>query len=298
MKFNARVIALLLTLVLVVAAVTGCKSRGEDKPTKPTDDKPATNETVEVEEGEGTIADILPNFVDAVEDKEELNPETVGWLQIPNTTISDVVVQSKKDNNYYLRLNFDLDYEFSGVYYADYRCDFGDGTRENLPINTTIYGHALTDDPAAEKYDVKFAPLHKFRDTEFASDNLYMFFSTGKENFAYEIISVFVANSDNVDNPYNKGNAEKGTFHDIVRDEVIPRSLYDYGVKVTDDDKFLTLSTCIYVLEDGTPTYYPNTYYRYAIMGRLVEDDAPFIEHKDLTVDEDRIIDKDGKMSS
>lgn len=281
-----RVLSSLLAGLIVVSVFAGCKKQSESQPVST---KATVSESQKVE-------DITPSFTESVTEKKELNKDTVGWLQVPYTTISDVVVQSKQDNQYYLRLNFDLEYEFSGVYYADYRNDFGDGTRSALPVNTVIYGHALTDDAESPNYDKKFAPLHEFRDIEFASENPYLFFSTDKEDFVYEIFAVFEANSDNPANPYNKGDAAKGDFNKMVREEIIPRSLYDYGIEITDDDKFLTLSTCIYILEDGTPTYYPDTYFRYAIMARLVEKDSPLVEKIDLTVNEDRVIDPHGQM--
>lgn len=293
MNLKKRISALLLASVLIVGVFSGCKSQegeGEKPATKPSE-KPA------VVTSDETIKTITPSFTSEVKEKEELNEDTIGWLQVPYTTISDVVVQSKENNQVYLRMNFDKDYEFSGVYYADYRSEMGDGSREQLPVNLTIYGHALTDDKEHKKYNVKFGPLHDYRDPEYASEHPYIYFSTDKEDFVYEIISVFLANSDNPDNPYNKGDAEKGTFHEVVRNEIIPRSLYDYGVEISDDDKFLTLSTCIYVLEDGTPTYYPDTYYRYAIMARLCDPDEPVKEDLKLEVNEDRIIDPDGKWS-
>lgn len=293
MKFNnKRTLSLLLAMLLLVVSFAGCKSRdSEEKP----GEKP---EKVEIEVIDGTVSKIMPDFTDQVKEKEEQNEDTVGWLQVPYTTISEVVVQGE-DNAYYLRRNFEkVDKQIAGIFFADSRNDFGNGTREDLPVNTVVYGHALTDDEEKETYDVKFGPLHDFRDENFAKENPYIFFSTDTENFAYEVISVFVANSDNPENPYNKGDAVKGDFHKLVKEEILPRSKWDYGVEINDDDKFLTLSTCIYYLDDGTATNYPKTFYRYAILARLVDNDAELKETVDIKVNEDVIIDPDGKIGS
>ena len=64
----------------------------------------------------------------------------VGYLNVPNTTIDDAVVQAK-DNNYFLRKDKYGKYSYSGSYFADYKCDMN-----NLSKSTIIYGHNLMDE--------------------------------------------------------------------------------------------------------------------------------------------------------
>lgn len=70
------------------------------------------------------------------ENKNELlaiNPDYVGWLEIPNTSISFPIVQYK-DNKYYLKRNFYKEYDYYGTPFSDYR------STSDLTI---IYGHNM-----------------------------------------------------------------------------------------------------------------------------------------------------------
>ena len=297
MKLQKKCISLLLVVVVLTSIFSGCKGRGEDN--KPgTSSSSSSSSSSSAPATEGSVASITPNFLEQIAGMKEENEDTVGWLQVPGTTINDVVVCNFESNQFYHRRNFQKEYDFNGIYYADRRSTFGDGSREQLGVNTCIYGHAMTDDEENEKYNILFAPLPDFRYEEMAKDMPYIFFSTEKENLAFEVFAVFIANTDNADIPYNRNDIEQKEFVKMVKEQVLPRSLYDYDVEIKDDDKFITLSTCIYKLPDGTPTHYPDTYYRYAIMGRLVGADEPLKEKASLTVNEDVLIEPDGKLHS
>ena len=69
----------------------------------------------------------------------DINPDCVGWIEIPGTNISYPIVQGR-DNDHYLRLNFEGKYSVGGVIFLDHRCD-SDFDR----TNTIIYGHNMRD---------------------------------------------------------------------------------------------------------------------------------------------------------
>jgi sortase B len=219
------------------------------------------------------------------------NEDTVGWLIVPNTNINDVVLCHTEDKDYYLRRNFQGDYDFDGVFFADFRSVFGDGSREALGKTTCIYGHAMTDVQTDEKYTIKFGELHNFRDSEFAEKTPYLIFSTEKEVLVWEIFAVFIGNRNSF--AYNRNDLADEEIYRVVTEEVLPRSIYDYDVEIAEDDKFLTLSTCIYNLPDGTQTGYPDTHYRYGIMARLVGADETLKDTATITENTDRLIDDD-----
>jgi sortase B len=291
-------VTFLLTLALIVTAFAGCAKEedGEVDPSlasgKITTDSPSSSAV------SGSVGDNTPDYREAVRDMKEENADTVGWLEVQNTDIMDVVVCNTEDNKYYYRLNFNKEPEFNGVYWADRRSVFGDGSREQIGVNTCIYGHAMTDNPESDRYTVKFGPLHDFRDPEQAKNFPYIFFSTETAQLAYEVFAVFTVNSDNPDVPYNYEPEDPAAFVQMVREEILPRSKYDYNVKIEDDDKFITLSTCIYTLDNGTVTGYPDTYIRYVVMGRLCDPDEPMKAEATFTLNENPLVDADGAMAS
>jgi hypothetical protein len=178
------------------------------------------------------------------------------------------------------------------VLYADYRSVFKDGAASNIGYNTVIYGHAMTDDSTRDNYDIFFGPLHDLRDEEKAKDMPYIFFTTEKENLAYEVIFAGFVNITTQTAPYNTTDFyTQAEYAKFVREEMLDRSIFDYDVEIKDTDKFLTLSTCGYNLPDGTQTNYPNTYYRYVVMGRLVGPDEPLKKEASLKPNTDMVQD-------
>lgn len=298
MKKCKTLLTLLIAIVMITSVMSGCKSRdaAEDSPSAVSSGSNSKSSSSKPAPGEKTVSNITPDLIKYVTEKKGENADTVGWVQVPELTIDDVVVMST-DNKYYLRRNFEKKDEFNGVLFADFRSEFGDGTAAQLGTNTCIYGHAMTDDKTDSKYDIFFGHLHDLRDPEIAKTVPYMFFSTEKENLAFEIFAVFVANGDNGQVPYNRNDIPQADFVKMVKEEVLPRSIYNYDVEIKDDDKFLTLSTCIYTLPNGTPTNYPNTYMRYAVMGRLVNADDAVKTEATFEINNEPLIDPDGKVA-
>lgn len=217
----------------------------------------------------------LPKLTAQVNEKYTQNSDTVGWLQIPNTTIDDVVVWYPGDENeFYYRKNFEKRQSFGGVFYADFRCKF-DGKADDLSQNTVIYGHSMSDNPSHETK--LFSPLKFFKDEDFARENPYIYFSTTDEDLLWEVFAVFFAT---VELPYNI--PELPDFLSTVG-ECRARSIYNYDVGVTESDKILTLSTCTYSMPDGRSLTYPNDY-RFAVMAKLVTDKSNLKTEARLTI--------------
>lgn len=299
MTFKKSTLRSILALILVLAVlVSGCTSDRTPDSSEPDVDSGEAGEVSEaVPVPKEDIASIIESYTNSgtllaqIADLDEINSDTVGWLIVPNTEINDVVVWNSENNDYYLRRNFEGQDDFNGVFYADYRSAFGDGTAAGLGMNTCIYGHAMTDVHGSQNYGIKMGSLHNFRDKDFAEKTPYLIFATEKEILVWEIFAVFMGNRN--DFAYNRNDLERNEFQKIVTEEVLPRSIYDYNVEIGEDDKFLTLSTCIYNLPDGTETGYPDTHYRYGVMARLVGPDevlkstADFTENTDMLIDED-----------
>lgn len=289
----------MLAALVAISSFAGCSAReGSSDESSGSSTSSSTSSKKEKDKAkEGTVGSITPDFREDVAEKKELNEDTVGWLFVSGTQIEDVVVMGK-DNQFYRRRNFEKKEEFDGVYYADRRSEFGNGTRKDLGVNTCIYGHAFTDNEESARYQDKFGPLHDLRNPEYAKEMPYIFFSTAEENMAFEIMAVCTLNADNPAVPYNYNNPDQKAFVKMVKEEILPRSKYNYNVEIKDTDKFITLSTCIYITDTGYDTNYPNTYIRYMVMGKLVDPKEKLKEQADFTINESVIYDQDGPIGS
>ena len=291
-----KLLAILLALVMVMSMFAACSPR-EDVPDDTDPDAPDLPPREEYDpDYEGIrIGDITPDWLYDIADHFDRNDHTVGWLEVPGTNISDVVLRNPEcyNNQYYLRRDFYGNRYFYGVYYVDVRNELGPN-RDYLGAVTTIYGHAITDDPESERFNIKFGNLHRFRDPDFMREHPYIFFSLPEDNLAFEIMAVFYGNVDNPEFSYNF-DREGVRFIDVIENTVLPRSLFHFDVEFDARDKFLVLSTCIYNPTGGvTLLHHEDTFYRFAVMGRLVHPNSARREYAAFTINEDRIVDPDG----
>ena len=96
-----------------------------------------------------------------------INPDTVGWIAIPDTNINYPVVQTT--NNYkYLNVSFEGNQTKAGTLFVD-----KDNDIINLDINTIIYGHNF----GAGRSDM-FCSLLSYKDNEFYETHRYIQFDT------------------------------------------------------------------------------------------------------------------------
>lgn len=289
-------LAVLLAIAMVLS-LASCQKEVEDETSVPEDvvETQGFLNALPMPERPDQSAELLENgLTEKAQEKYEVNPDTIGWLEVPNTSISEQVMfyPNPQDKFYYLRRDFYKNYSWEGSYFVDYRSHF-DGGRDGFSQNTVIYGHSMEDDA---NYPL-FSQLKKFRNIDFAKENPYIYFSTLEENMAWEIFTVFVST---IDLPYNQPNPspelppikDKATgavkyeqdFKTIV-DECRARSLYNYDVEVGEDDKILTLSTCVYNV-NGVKLGYPNDY-RFVIMARLVPEGEALRDMANLEANDD-----------
>ena len=91
-------------------------------------------------------------------DAKAMNPDVVGWIEIPGTAIDYAFVQTK-NNSDYLRKDLHGDYALAGTLFLDYRNapDFTDP-------KTILYGHNMQNGSM-------FGDLERYRDTSFMQDH-------------------------------------------------------------------------------------------------------------------------------
>ncbi len=161
---------------------------------------------------------------------KEKNADTVGWIQVNNTNINYPFVQYQ-NNDYYLNHSFDKSYNEAGWVFLDYR------NKSDLSnFNSIIYAHSRLD-------KTMFGSLSKVLKSDWYSnkDNHIIKISTENENTLWQIFSVYKVKEESYYiTTYFKNNQEYINFLDVIQ----KRSLYDFKVSLTSDDRILTLSTC------------------------------------------------------
>ncbi|MEM1484039.1 class B sortase [Oscillospiraceae bacterium PP1C4] len=229
----------------------------------------------------GQYTPSVPDVSKAFEDARKQNTDVVAWLQLPNTKIDEAVVQTT-NNEFYLRRDVKKNYSYEGCYYMDYESVMFEGGKD-LARNTIIYGHNLGS-PLGVKDDfngVKFAQLLKLTDIELAKNTPYIYLTTESGNHIFEIFTVMYCEAVTKPVQYHYADYSDEQFNLLISD-VKARSLYQYDVNVTTEDKILTLSTCTYKYG----TYSQNPHQRFVVMGRLVRKDEGYHETAPLTVNE------------
>lgn len=157
------------------------------------------------------------------------NSDTVGWIKVEGTKVNYPVVQSY-DNKYYLEHAFNGSNNIGGWIFADYRVDFEDFGR-----NTIIYGHNMNN-------KTMFGSIPSMLSSSYLnnSDNYYIKMSTPTSNTVWKVFSIYTIEPEVY---YLKTNFNTDTYKQFV-DTLLDRSVYNFGINVTTDDKILTLSTC------------------------------------------------------
>ena len=212
-----------------------------------------------------TVADLI----ETIHYEISKNPDTVGWLSVPDTDIENSVVQSH-DNLYYLRRTEREEPDIYGCYFADYECSFGG--RDKLSPNTVIYGHSdLKDNPDG----LRFSQLFKFTDDVFARRHPTLSFSTVKEPMDWEIFAVFYTDTSF---GYNQVRLSEEEVEALIAG-ARRKSIYQYDTEVTAQDKLLTLSTC-------TVKYGERSDQRFVVMAKLLPAGAALPKEAALTVNE------------
>ncbi len=161
---------------------------------------------------------------------QEINKDTVGWLTVNNTRIDYPVVQAK-DNDYYLKRDYYQSKNRHGWIFMDYR-----NNPDELNENTIIYGHNLAN-------QTMFGTLRYALNSYWykKSANQIITFNTPNENMKFQIFSIYTipTTNDYLDITFPTTDAYQ-SYIDLVKG----RSIYDFNIEVTTDDKILTLSTC------------------------------------------------------
>lgn len=228
-KYFKKITGIILSLTLVSAALfTGCSSNI------------TVESNSEISSSEVISSSLETVFSETTEEKTsletayELNNDVVGWLTVDGCEIDNRIFQAA-DNNKYLRVDEEGNYDVWGCYFLDYINIIEDDSRFTDKVNI-IYGHSFEDNSENEK----FSKLKRYRDASFAEQHPIIEFeflngmSTWQIFSACQIpISIDYIDPNPDDEKYNK-----------TLIYMLENSFVNFGVDVSTEDQILILSTC------------------------------------------------------
>ena len=196
------------------------------------------------DDGSGNVGDnhryssqsdtILPELAEMF----RINSQLAGWLTIPGTVVNYPVVKGG-DNEYYLKRGFYNEYNPNGSIFMDYRNSYND-------INMIIYGHNTSDGEM-------FSCLTQYMDENFYKNHREIKLDTLYDHCTYRVIAACLGEVKYIDEEgfryynYTDDEYELDSFFMDIRNQ----SLYPVDYEFKNDDRFITLSTCSKVSENG-----------------------------------------------
>ena len=170
------------------------------------------------------------------------NKSLIGWIKIDDTNIDYPVMQTV-NNEYYLKHNYNQEYDKNGSIFLDKDCDI-----TNPGTNMIIYGHHMSSGKMFGKLDL-------YSSKEYYEKHPIIQFDTIYEEGRYQIMYVFrsrIYNEDEIVFKYYQFfDASTPEEFDSHMNEMAKLSLYNTGVTATYGDKLITLSTCDRSEQDG-----------------------------------------------
>jgi len=183
---------------------------------------------------EATIETGLPRVENDFESLLLINPDTVGWIMIPDTVISYPVVQTT-NNTKYLDLSYGGYQTKAGTLFIN-----KDNDLETLDSNTIIYGHNM----GAGRYDM-FSTLLSYKNEEFLQKHQNIRFDTiYRLHGWWEIFAIIELNISNTDFNYQQIHFDDEVEFMEWIIKAISLSIHETDVDVSSDSHILTLSTC------------------------------------------------------
>lgn len=187
--------------------------------------------------------EILVKYINAQDGKirdkllelEMIYDDLYAWIVVPGTYVDYPIMQNEADD-YYLKRTLNGKDNIYGSIYTNSSCNSKDFT----DFNTILYGHNRED-------NVMFASLHMFDNEEFFNENDKILVYTNNNILVYQIYACVKHNNMYLPDRYNFNiYTGKQSFIDMLSDPIESEVNHiRKGMKVTADDKLITLSTCM-----------------------------------------------------
>ncbi len=173
------------------------------------------------------------------------NNDIIGWVSIEDTKIDYPVMQTRQDNEYYLKRGFDKSKTSSGTPFMDAASDIFIPTD-----NFLIYGHHMNN-------GTMFHDLVKYDDYEFYQEHDIIKFDTiykGGQG-TYQVLAagysqIYPEGSSEFQYYQYAGITTEAQFYEYLNG-VKALSAYETGVSAEYGDQLITLSTCAYHVDNG-----------------------------------------------
>lgn len=263
------ILSVLIILFVIIAAISMAKSYFEDvrsresfkalepspstssapEPTEAPDREQAEASTVSGEsptEASHTVPAETPEPVlvqNPYADSFLANEDMAAWISIPGTNIDYPVMWTPEDEQYYLYRGFDGSSNKNGCLILD-----TDSCLDPLTTNLIIHGHNM-------KSGAMFGNLTDYESKDYYDEHKEIILYTEECERHYEIIAVFRSQvykkTDEVFKFYKFFQADTQEEFDDFYQNIKALSEYDTGVTAEFGDNFLTLSTCVYHVEQG-----------------------------------------------
>ncbi len=164
----------------------------------------------------------------------EINPDTIGWIHVPDTKIDYPIVQSP-DNQYYLHKDFEGNDSVYGAIYldADSKSDFGGW-------NNPIYGHHMKDGSM-------FKDVVKFKDQGFFENHRYFEIYTPERTIHLKTLGCYYSDSSGI--VRKTSFKSQASFDKWVGERLAPCSFAE--VPEQSFDSMFVLVTCSYETNDA-----------------------------------------------
>ena len=181
------------------------------------------------------------------ESLRKINTDVIGWIYVEALDGVSYPVVKGKDNEEYLHMTYEKNYNFAGTIFIDYenKPDFSD-------CNTLVYGHNM-------KNGTMFGQLKNFsKDDSAYNKSKYFWIFTPEKIYRYEIISAYTTAVDSDTYTLFKGPGQE--FVDYMNKIVSYSDIKTTPGELSVEDKIVTLSTCT-----------GNESTRYVVQGKRVD---------------------------
>ena len=200
-----------------------------------------TSETVPSVQEDVLSPEICEELKEQAQELQEIYPDAIGWIYIPDTSITYPIMQGE-DNDFYLTHGTDGRNLKCGCIELDFRCE--NRFQNNFNI---LYGHNM-------KNGSMFANVCRFKDKSYYDSHPYGWVYTSDAVYRLDFFSVAVTDwHDEIYNGFRSLDEWTPHLKEISR-------IYE-DVGITESDRLVSLSTCSYEFKNA----------RTVLTGRLVE---------------------------
>lgn len=185
----------------------------------------------------------VPTVPNPYKDSFLANEDMAAWLVIPGTNIDYPVMWTPRDEQYYLYRGFDGSENKNGCLILD-----TDSCLNPLTTNLIIHGHNM-------KSGAMFGKLTDYEKESFYQEHKQITLYTEECQRNYEVLAVFRSQvykkTEDVFKFYKFFQADTQEEFDDFYQNIMALAEYDTGVTAEFGDHFITLSTCVYHVEQG-----------------------------------------------